>query len=314
MDSVAQSIARMWGDRADRGRLRSDLAMQEGNPPRGIGMMTGEDLPEVGESGLARFMLVEVKPDDVSRLKELSALQDKARNGELAAAMRTYIEWLLPQGESLSQQFRERFKALRAEMAEHVQGVHGRQHDNAASLLLGFEMFLSCAEAHHDITSAEKAKLLKEAKDILVATTEAQKQTVREEAPVRVFLETLGELIRTGDARVIPLEGHLPDPMMSTVGMVGYRDKEHLYLIQGVAYAAVVGQLNKAGSAFPVSKGTLWRRAVEQGYVTPDSKGNPSRTKKVGKSSDRFVWFKLDKLREENLITFDDLTYDDDDI
>ena len=305
MDSVAQSIARMWGDRADRGRLRSDLSMQEGNPPRGIGMMTGEDLPEVGESGLARFVLVEVKPDDVSRLTELSAIQDKAKNGELAAAMRTYVEWLLPQGDQLPGRLRDRFKALRSDMAERVTGVHGRQHDNAASLLLGFEMFLSCAERRGDIASAEKDRLVQEAKDILVSTSEAQKQTVRDESPVRMFLETLGELINTKTVRVIPLVGNAPDPMMGELGMVGYRDKETLYLMPGIAHSAVAKQLSTAGVSFPVSKATLWKRAVEQGYVAPDGNGNATRVKKIGGVNSRYVWFKLDKLREESLISFD---------
>ena len=312
MDSVAQSAARMWGDRADRGRLRSDLSMQEGNPPRGIGMMTGEDLPEVGESGLARFLLIEVKPDDVSRLNELSVLQDKAKNGELAAAMRSYIEWLLPQGGQLPGRLRDRFKTLRADMAKAVQGVHGRQHDNAAALLLGFEMFLNCAEERGDIPSARREALLLKAKDVLNAISEAQKQTVRNESPVRMFLETLGELIRTKAVYVAPLVGNSPDPMTIGLSMVGYRDKDRLYLIPGVAYTAVAKQLNMAGTAFPVSKATLWKRAVEQGYVEPDGKGGASRTKRISKTSDRYVWFNLERLRDENLISFGDVDPDDD--
>lgn len=304
MDSVAQSIARMWGDRADRGRLRSDLSMQEGNPPRGIGMMTGEDLPEVGESGLARFVLVEVKPDDMSRLTELSVLQDKAKNGELAAAMRTYIEWLLPQGERLPSIFRERFKTLRSDMSERVTGVHGRQNDNAASLLMGFESFLNCAESRGDITSAKKAELAKEATEVLVATSEAQKQTVQDESPVRMFLETLGELIRIRCAEVIDLKKVSLEGSGGTT--VGYRDETYLYLNPTVSYATVLKQINLTGMSFPVSRATLWKRATEQGYVVPDHKGQTSRTKKIGKNAPRLVWFKLEKLREENLITFGD--------
>lgn len=312
MDSVAQSIARMWGDRADRGRLRSDLSMQEGNPPRGIGMMTGEDLPEVGESGLARFMLIDVKPDDVNRLDALSVTQNKARDGELAAAMRSYIEWLLPQGENLPDRLRERFKALRSEMAEAVQGVHGRQHDNSASLLLGFEMFLTCAKERGELSSAAMVDLMQEAKNVLVTTTEGQKQTVTLASPVRVFLETLGELLRTGAAHVVKLTGSTPDPMMNSVGLVGYRDDKYLYLIPGIAYGEVSSQLSRAGTAISLHKCTLWKRAVEQGYVEPDGKDNAARTKKIGKDTPRLVWFKLDKLRDENLISFGDVDLDDD--
>lgn len=302
MDSIAQSIARMWGDRADRGRLRSDLSMQEGNPPRGIGMMTGEDLPKVGESGLARFVLVEVKPDDMSRLPELSVLQDKAKNGELAAAMRTYIEWLLPQGREMPNFLCERFKTLRSDMSERVTGVHGRQNDNAASLLMGFETFLNCAESRGDITSAQKAELVKEATDVLVAISETQRQTIQDESPVKVFFETLDELIRVRCAEVISLKTSSIEG--SGGATVGYCDEEYLYLNPSVSFAAVVKQLGLTGVSFSTPQGGLWRRAVEQGYAVPDRDGKTSKTKRVGKASYRLVWFKLEKLREKNLISF----------
>lgn len=309
MDAVAQSIARMWGDRADRARLRSDLAMQGGNPPRGIGMMTGEDLPEVGESGLARFVLVEVKPDDVSRLKELSAIQDKAKNGELSAAMHSYVEWLLPQGETLPDKLRERFKALRSAMANNVPGVHGRQHDNAASLLLGFEMFLICAESRGDIHPSDREVLMQEAESILVSTSEAQRQTIREEAPVRVFLETLGELVRTRQVDVIPVKDAGLIPVSTTT--VGYRDESYLYLLPSISFASVQTQLSKAGATVPVSRSTLWKRAAEQGFVHGDAK-SPTKLKKIRGTASRYVWFNLDKLAEDDLLTFPDYNPDDD--
>ena len=315
MDDIAQSIARMWGDRAGRGRLRSDLTMQEGNPPRGIGIMTGEDLPKVYESGLARYVLVSVKPGDVSRLAELTELQHKAKNGELAAAMRTYVEWLLPQGRKLPGLLCSRFEYLRSDMKEQVtEAVNDRQHDNAASLMLGFEMFLSCAECRGDITSTKKAELAQEAMTVLVATSEAQKQTAKEESPVRLFLETLGELITTKSVQVVPLIKCKPDTMAYSEDMVGYRDKDFLYLLPGVAYAAVSKQSNASGEGMPLHAKTLWKRAAEQGYVEPDSKGNPAKLKKINGTPTRLLWFQLDKLRDEALISFDKPPYDEDDI
>ena len=60
MEATAQSLARAFGDGAERGRMKADLTLQEAMPPRGVAIISGEDTPGVGESGMARFYVVNV--------------------------------------------------------------------------------------------------------------------------------------------------------------------------------------------------------------------------------------------------------------
>lgn len=48
MEATAQSLARAFGDGAERGRMKADLTLQEAMPPRGVAIISGEDTPGVG--------------------------------------------------------------------------------------------------------------------------------------------------------------------------------------------------------------------------------------------------------------------------
>ena len=56
MAEIAQQLARAWGDQSERGRMQSDLTVKFAEPPRGLGIMSGEEVPDIGESGIARFL------------------------------------------------------------------------------------------------------------------------------------------------------------------------------------------------------------------------------------------------------------------
>ena len=83
----------MAGDGAERGRMRPDGTLQPATPPRCVTIITGEDIPDVGESGLARYYMVSIQPNDVPISAELTAAQEMALNGYMQRAMLGYIEW-----------------------------------------------------------------------------------------------------------------------------------------------------------------------------------------------------------------------------
>lgn len=55
MESTAERILRMWGDRIGRRRLNSKIELQKTYYPRGMVLVTGEDLPS-GQSSNARLV------------------------------------------------------------------------------------------------------------------------------------------------------------------------------------------------------------------------------------------------------------------
>ena len=295
MDGAAQTMARAWGDRAERGRMRSDLTLQTAQPPRGLGMMTGEDVPDVGESGVARFYLVDVKRDAIQITPQLTDLQRRASTGVLAASMRSYLEWLAPQGDALPEALRSSWEALRAKARDALPGAHDRQPPAVAWLALGYRMMLNCMRSRGVLTQVQVEQMAAEAFDILVAGAQAQRRDMQGESPVDLFLDTIEELEASGVVTICErndIGGDWSLPHLEGT-RIGYRDDAFLYLIPSAAYGAVNRALQPSGRVFPISASRLWKALIEQGKALPCPGGATSKSKRFGSQSVRVVTIPL---------------------
>ena len=90
----ADRIFRGAGNRAGRGRMRSDGSLQLEKPPRAFIVSTGEEVPH-GHSLRARLVVLELAPGDV-RWDHLTTCQQLASNGVFASTMAAFIQWLAP--------------------------------------------------------------------------------------------------------------------------------------------------------------------------------------------------------------------------
>ena len=97
----AQMLARAYGDRVGRGRLRADATLMPARPPRGNAILTAELPPEIGESGLARCFSIELHPGDFD-MGAYKFFEDASRQGLLQSCMLLFTTWL-----------REKFLAMR---------------------------------------------------------------------------------------------------------------------------------------------------------------------------------------------------------
>ena len=86
LTATAQSIIRAYGDRVGRGRLRADASFMSARQPQGNAIITAEYPPDVGESGTARCLAVELRLGDMN-LNELSFFQSEAAAGTLQSCM-----------------------------------------------------------------------------------------------------------------------------------------------------------------------------------------------------------------------------------
>ena len=295
MDSTAQTLSRAWGDRAERGRMRSDLSLQTAQPPRGIGIITGEDVPDVGESGVARFYLVDVKRDAIRITPQLTDLQRRASTGALAASMRTFIEWLIPQADALPEALRNSWEAMRAQARDALPGAHDRQAPAVACLALGYRMMLDCMRAQGILTQDQVKRMAAGAFDVLVAGARNQRRDMQGESPVDLFLSTLEELEASGAVEICEREsitGGWANPRPDA-HRVGFRDDEHLYLLPSAAYGAVNRSLQASGRSFPISSSRLWKALAEQGKLLQHNGGELSRTKAFGDTKTRVLWLPL---------------------
>lgn len=148
MDAMAQDLARAFGDHAERGRMNADRTLQTARPPRCLALFTGEDLPGVGASGLARFYIINVPRGAIPVGDALTELQGRIRAGALQAAMRGYITMLAGKCEELPGMLEAEFLRLRGEAQKRIRGgAHGRSAENLAHLMLGWQMML--VYGHH---------------------------------------------------------------------------------------------------------------------------------------------------------------------
>ena len=93
LTATMQALVRSYGDRTGRGRLRKDSSPMESRPPLGNAIVTSEYPPDIGESGTARYFLLELKDGDVN-LDILSSFQQYAEQGIFRRAMFGYTEWI----------------------------------------------------------------------------------------------------------------------------------------------------------------------------------------------------------------------------
>lgn len=90
MNKTAQVIMRSYGDRIGKNRLNCDSTLKVSKPPRGNAIITGESTPDISESGTARYISIELQPNDIE-VSKLTELQELSRNGAFKSVMSFYI-------------------------------------------------------------------------------------------------------------------------------------------------------------------------------------------------------------------------------
>src|SRR4029450_3562626 len=89
---AAERILRAAGNSQGRGRLTADARVREAKAPRGLILVTGEDVPR-GQSIRGRILIVEIGPRDV-KTSVLTENQRDAAQGLYAKSMAGFIRYL----------------------------------------------------------------------------------------------------------------------------------------------------------------------------------------------------------------------------
>ena len=292
MEDMAQQLSRAFGDLAQRGRMNADRTVQGSMPPRALAMISGEDMPNIRDSGEARYYVINIGKGDIPADETMTWLQDKAADGTLAHMMRRYVEWLAPQMDKLPAQLGARFKELRAK-AQGLQVGHSRAPGTIAHLLIGYEMYTRFLIETGVLEGADgdyfKAEMSRAIEDI-ISNAKTQGEESREERPSRMYLRTIGELLLTKEASVVDLT----DPSGShnvNKGHVGYMDAQYYYFLPEASYVAVCAVYTKKGEAFPLTQRMLHKQLAEDGLITPDATGGKrTRNKSIGGKPVRLLW------------------------
>ncbi|WP_342476581.1 hypothetical protein NYE24_21195 [Paenibacillus sp. FSL H7-0350] len=251
MTQLAQQILRAYGDRVGRGRMRQDTSLRPDYPPRGMAIVTAEDVLD-GGSSIARLFPVELRQGDLDLDKLTTAQQQSPL---LSQAMVGYLEWL---GQAMSEsddRLREIFFKRRNEASRlHV---HGRLVEAAAWLHLGLQLGLDYAESVGAIEPEQKHELLEEAWEGFVGTASEQGEQVAEVKATKRFVDIVSELLAN---RTIYTETTQPlsqGDIPKSGTHVGWHDSNYYYFLPDVLYNAVCRFLSAQGTHFSYFQSNL---------------------------------------------------------
>ncbi len=265
---AAARIVRVVGNLTGRGRMAADTTARRTYHPRGLVVITGEDLPQ-SEGVMGRLFVVEMNRGDVD-LEKLSALQ--ARRGELCHAMSGYVSWLAERWDMYRTAVPERWRMYRQEMTD-LKG-HLRLPEALAGLMIGLEMGLRFAQTQGVIDGEQYNDLMCRGRAALLESGRQMTERVQEEKPEVLFVRTINDLLVQGKVYLRPIDGYKSDKMlggpMVTAELLGWYDDNWYYLMPDVAYAKASAACRERGTTFPVSAIALRKMLAEAKMLRMD--------------------------------------------
>ena len=296
MEGMAQELARAFGDNSARARMNADHTLQQAQPPRCLAIMTGEDLPQIGESGLARFFVTRVTAEDVPISDALTQAQENAMQGKLQAAMAGYIEYLLRQADDLPKNLKAEWTKLRAEAQRRLpKGSHARNMGAIAHLMLGWEIMLTYGYTLGEIPQEQLPQEIDRAWNQLIQSGTHQAKEAEEDAPENAFLDCIRELLSSKNAYVKKVGSEAGKNQSVGVTMIGYMDDYWYMFLPDMCYKAVNEVYMRQGSQFPLSKKGLLR-ALKESKITDANEGEVTRVKWIQGGCQRLIFIRRDKI------------------
>lgn len=254
-EAILQRIVRSASNRTDRGRLNADSTEKGSYEPRGMIVVTGEDLPAL-QSTLARMLVVEILQYDVDLMK-LTELQKKAHL--LPHAMVSYLLFLKNNFLKIQSLFSEMFPKLREKAVSA--NMHGKFSEQITFLYFTFEVVTSWAVEKGIINNQQSTEIKTQAWQVFTGLASSQQRRVEREDPVRTFLDVLNTLIHQGKVYMEHKENHLKVPILGQLkgDFIGCFDEDHFYIMPPALWNVIQRFCRMEGTHFPVTKNTLYR-------------------------------------------------------
>ena len=282
----ADRVLRAQGNSSARQRCRADGSVRPDRPPRGMILLTGEDMPR-GESLRARNLVLQVRQGEFA-LSDLTPLQRDAAAGLFAQALSGFIHWLAPQYEAVRSRLPEQYAALRLEALGERN--HPRTPGIVADLHLGLSTFLNFALERGAISAEEQEQHVKASWQALLEAAAEQTREILALDPAGRFLQLLAAALASGQAHIAGPSGQAPGALdepeawgwrLESFGAgehahcewrpqgrrIGWVEGGDVYLDPDAAYAEAQRLGEVQGERLPLSQTGLNRRLKEQGQL-----------------------------------------------
>ena len=266
-----QEVLREFSNRTGRGRLNANSTPMESTPPRANAIFTAEYVPDLGESGTARFFQMELDGKEVNNAL-LTHYQTLAESGAFRKCMNAYIEWirinfLKDDSKGFSAMLGKAFKDYRDIFQENDPDSHGRVASNFAWLMIGFRMFLKFMVSSGSISKDEADAFSREFIEMLFALAKENAKSVERDDPAVVYIRNLLSLIESGRAVVVERNRKVD---VNPNQFVCYEDERCYYVNAEVAYSEVRKFCSAQGVALSLPQTALNKLLAEKGFIETD--------------------------------------------
>ncbi len=267
MESNAQVIIRAFANKTGRDRLNPNATLKKSKPPRGLALITGEEIVSL-ESTLARCFVVKMDKDSVY-LEELTKLQKK--HNLLSHAMASYLVWVKDNMDSIKNTFKEQRDGIRQELyKKYDPETHGQIIDHRIYLQFAWEQFLKFVFEKKIITSEEMKDFDEAGKTIFFYTGFEHNKRVKKEDPVEIFKNTINEMIEEGKVHLLKIHsnkttGEVLGGNADKSEFLGYYDDKYYYLQD--SFIIVKNYCKKGYITFPVTRNKFYELLDDSGIL-----------------------------------------------
>lgn len=296
-EKIEQAAARMIGDRRGRGRVTSDIKLRDSFIAKGNLATTAEEMySNTGESGVARYVSIQIKQGDIS-VEKLVEVQNRAYH--LNNAMSLYIQWVLQNWEDITSRIKGQFIDLRNKAQS---GGHFRLAEAVAHLQMGIIYFSEWLIAAKQITPEQAEQMQSKAWKIFLNLAANQEHRIVEENPTEMFIAGLREMLARKTVKVVDLAAYESGLTGLSEKLIGYRDNRFFYLYPDATYSAIRAHYAALDKQFPLSKQTLLQRLSDEKLIET-SERQTTKQKRIPsvKNPVRLIWFRADVVDEEGV-------------
>ena len=278
MFSLLQMICRLIGNRSPRGRLNSNCEWRKDRIPKCNVIVTAEFLPDIGESGTARFIPLRLNHGDIDN-KGLTIIQDIAADGSLSSVMYQFTEYLKKTRlyndkaeKAFIEELRNAYDKIRDIMKHTAESRNLFLRDRLIDDLTALETavmylceFLEYAEA---ITHEKADELFDKFLDILIEVGAEQQDITVTDQPTHIFIRKLQTLIDANQVTLINRNSGELDFRDSK--FIGYYDDDNYYFDKSLSHKAVKNLCREQDEDFVISEKGLREALHNEGISICD--------------------------------------------
>lgn len=262
-ENLAQRLIRSYSNRTGRGRLNADTTDKGRYEPRGMLLITGEELVTL-QSTLARLMVINISEGDIDK-NRLTEIQQKTHL--LPHAMASFVIWVKDHIQDIQVTFKAKFPELRAKA--YKDGIHKKLPEQVAFLQFALETVISWIVDKGVMTKDEAAKLSREGWNIFLELCTEQSQRILREDPIEKFFEILRTLITQNKVK-IKNKNTLTENTDNghSVEFIGYYDDDYFYFLGQAVWHTLQKYCLAEGIHFPFKKDTFYQMLKDKKILT----------------------------------------------